>query len=79
MLYFILLFEYSIVNYIPLAVLLYAAYKVIPAQNVVSILATIRSNIPSLENVTREFGINIMSTRQNLINFKKEIKVNELF
>ena len=32
-----------------------------------------------LENVTREFGINIMSTRQNLINFKKsEIKVNEL-
>ena len=81
MLYFILLFEYSIVNYIPLfAVLLYAAYKVIPAiQNVVSILATIRSNIPSLENVTREFGINIMSTRQNLINFKKSaIKVNEL-
>lgn len=79
--YVIYFFDKSIIDYISLfAVLLYAAYKVVPTiQNVVSMFATIRSNIPSLENITKNFGIKIFKPSKNFNDLKKiNILIEEL-
>ena len=66
-------FNKSIVDYLSLfAVLLYAAYKVVPTiQNIVSMFATIKSNLPALENITKNFGYKIFKPSKNFNDLKK--------
>jgi ATP-binding cassette, subfamily B, bacterial PglK len=71
--YFLYILDQSIVDYLSLfAVLLYAAYKVVPTiQNIVSMFATIKTNIPVLENITKEFGYKIFNPSKRLNNLEK--------